>query len=135
MSLNYDITNCNNVESIKTESEWYKTEHMIFATMAIDMHEITEDNVCEFYARLMMVAHISEGAWYTAGIGWEMPTFEDIQKRIGIHTNAYSRNTFNQWLKRIANCYPEYSKDKMLANYYTAKVEATEAMNKEKVGA
>jgi hypothetical protein len=135
MSLNYNITNCKDNDAIKTDSEWYKTEHMIFATMAIDMHEITQDNVVEFYARLLMVGKISEGNWYSAGIGWEYTTFEDVQKRIGLHTNAYSRNTFNQWLTRMTKVHPEYSKDQMLADYYTAKVEATKLMNQEKVGA
>jgi hypothetical protein len=135
MSLNWNITNCKNADAIKTDSEWYKTEHMIFATMAIDMHEITESNVVEFYARLLMVGKIAEGNWYTAGIGWEYATFEDVQKRIGLETNAYSRNTFNQWLTRMVKVHPEYSKDRMLADYYTAKVEAAEAMNKEKVNA
>lgn len=134
MSLNWNISNCKNWESLKEDGEWYKTEHMIFATMAIDMYEITEDNVAEFYARLLVVGKISGGNWYSAGIGWDYVTLEDVRKRIGLHTNA-NRNTFNQWLTRMVKVHPEFSKDEMLAIYYTAKVEATKTINAEMVGA
>ena len=135
MSLSWDISNCKNHESIKTESEWYKTETLIFATMAVDMHEITEANFAEFYARIKVVSFLQEGMWYTAGFGYEHPTLEDVQKRIGLHTNAYSKNTLNKWFTRMTVCYKEASKDQMWAIYYNAKVEVASLTTKEMVGA
>ena len=124
MALNWDITNCTDIELLKSKGEWHKTEYMIFATMAIDMSEITEQNAVEFYARLKLVSAVYDGTWYTEGIGWEDPTLEDVQKRIGLTTNAYSRNTFKQWFKRIAMVHVKTtSENKMLAAYYSAKAE------------
>lgn len=127
MALTWNIENCNDFITLKAEGEWHKTEYMIFATMSIDMCEITEENAVEFYARLKTVASIYDGAWYTAGVGWEEPKFEDVQKRIGLSTNAFSRNTFSQWFKRIESVNERtVSKDKLLAAYYSAKVEVEE---------
>jgi hypothetical protein len=126
MALTWDITNCKNMQEIKGDSEWFKTEYMIFATMAIDMSEITESNVGEFYARLRVISEISGGAYYTSDGGYEHPTLVDVYKRIGLHTNAWSKNTFNQWLKRMTEVHSEFSKNKMLAIYYAAKSEAEE---------
>lgn len=123
MALSWDIAKCKDTEIIKSESEWYKTEAIIFSTMAIDMHEITESNADDFYARLKVLSLIHGGLFYTAGIGWQEPTVKDVLQRIGLHTNAYTNNTFTQWLKRVVNVNPEWSKDSMLAAYYSAKVE------------
>ena len=129
MALTWNIENCPDFITLKAEGEWHKTEYIIFATMAIDMSEITEDNVTEFYARLKLLSSVYDGSWYTVGVGWEDPTFLDVQRRIGLTTNAYSRNTFSQWLKRIESAHQKTtSRDKLLAAYYSAKVEVEEIM-------
>jgi hypothetical protein len=91
--------------------------------MGVDMHEITESNAADFYGRLKVLSLAYEGLFFTAGIGWQEPTVGDVQRRIGLHTNAFSRNTFTQWLNRVVKANPETSKDAMLATYYSAKTE------------
>jgi hypothetical protein len=133
MALNWNISDCNNWETLKEKGEWHKTEYMIFATMSIDMSEITEENAIEFYARLKVVSAAYDGAWYTEGIGWEDPTYEDVIKRIGLNTNASSRNTFKQWFKRIAMVHEKTcSENKLLAAYYSAKAEVEKLIEDEK---
>lgn len=135
MSLNWSVVDCENYQALMTEGEWYKTESIALATMAIDMDSITKENLSEFYARLTVISELSEGLWYSAGKGWEMPTFLDVEKRIGLTTNAFSRNTRNQWLKRMIMVHKDTvpNTDELLATFHAAKAHA-ERMSNGKVG-
>jgi len=74
---------------------------------------------------LQMLSTIYNGFFYDKETDkYVAPTFEDVRIRIGLHTNAYSKNTFNQWFKRIEKVHgKDISKNKMLAAYYSAKAE------------
>ena len=50
MSLNWDATKAEHWEDL----DWDKKESLIFATMAVDMGEITEKNYEEFFKRYVM---------------------------------------------------------------------------------
>ena len=125
MALSWDITKCADAELLQSGIEWNKTEGIIFSTMSVDMQSITETNAIEFYARLQMLSTIYNGFFYDKETNeYVAPTFEDVRIRIGLHTNAYSKNTFNQWFKRIEKVHgKDISKNKMLAAYYSAKAE------------
>ena len=134
MALSWDITNCSDIELLQSGTEWNKTEGIIFSTMSTDMHRITEENAIEFYARLRLLSAIYNGFFYDKETDeYVAPTFEDVRIRIGLKTNAYSDNTFTQWLNRIVKIHSkDISKNKMLAAYYAAKVEVEQLMEEEK---
>lgn len=137
MALSWDITNCSNIELLQSDTEWNKTEGIIFSTMSVDMNSITKENAVEFYARLQMLSTIYNGFFYDKETNqYVAPTFEDVQIRIGLHTNAYSKNTFKQWFKRISQVHnKDISENKMLAAYYSAKVEVEQLTKGETVNA
>lgn len=130
MALSWDITNCSDIEFLQTGTEWNKTEGIIFSTMSVDMHTITEENAIEFYARLKLLSTVYNGFFYDKETNqYVEPTFEDVQIRIGLITNAYSKNTFKQWFKRIAMAHSkDITENKMLAAYYSAKAEIEQSM-------
>ncbi len=97
MALSWDITNCSDIELLKSGAEWNKTEGIIFSTMSVDMQSITEENAIEFYARLRLLSAVYNGFFYDKETDqYVAPTFEDVRIRIGLKTNAYSPNTFTQ---------------------------------------
>lgn len=134
MALSWDITKCADSQLLQSGIEWNKTEGIIFSTMSVDMQSITEDNAIEFYARLRLLSAVYNGFFYDKETDkYVAPTFEDVRIRIGLNTNAYSPNTFNQWLKRIEKVHgKDISKNKMLAAYYSAKVEVEQLIEEEK---
>lgn len=123
MALNWSIEECNNWQTLKSNEQWPFTNQLIWATLAIDMNEITETNAAEFYARVKVIELCSGGLIYTDN-GTIPIIYQHITDRIGLHTNAYSRNTFKQWFKRIAMAYSsDHSENELLAAYYSAKAE------------
>jgi hypothetical protein len=74
--------------------------------MAIGMNCITEENIVEFYARvhvwenLLSQAHLRHRNPETEEIEERPITPEDLQKRIGLSTNASSESR-SKWLKRM----------------------------------
>jgi len=134
MALNWNISDCNNWESLKTDEEWPFTNQLIWATLAIDMNEITEKNATDFYARLKVIEFCNGGLVITAE-GESLLTFKHVTDRIGLHTNAYSKNTWTKWFNRIADSYDRISKTQLRAIYYSAMFEAEEINHSQKVGA
>jgi hypothetical protein len=130
MALHWDITKCADIELLQSGTEWNKTEGIIFSTMSVDMNSITEDNAIEFYARLKLLSTVYNGFFYDKETNqYVEPTFGDVQIRIGLTTNAYSRNTFKQWFNRIAMAHSkDITENKMLAAYYSAKAEIEQSM-------
>ncbi len=102
MSLDWSIEDCED-KSISEDDEWPITEAVIFATMAVGMGKITEDNAVEFANRIALVQQIN-GAYLnklTKGTSLSNPyyvTLEDIKNRIGLRTNvsAESHTAFVQ---------------------------------------
>jgi hypothetical protein len=102
MALHWNIERCNDFESLKSDSEWFKTEALIWTTMIIGINQITEKTADEFYRRVKLIekgtgrlAATKEGDyWFTK---------EDITRRIGLGTNATSMNKteFNKHLLKL----------------------------------
>lgn len=89
MSLNWDVRNCD--ESVKDEKNWSITEIIIFATMSVDMGEITEQNVDTFIARVRAIETVygpSVVENTKDGLVHRGLTEEEIRLRIGLKTNV-----------------------------------------------
>ena len=99
MSLDWNITNCNNWENLKSEKEWGITNTLIWATMSVDMGDITEKNYVEFYSRIKALEAVF-GALANGPDGSYFITIEDVKKRIGLSTNV-SDKTIGQFFKKI----------------------------------
>jgi hypothetical protein len=135
MALNWDITNCNNYEALQVEEygEWSITNALIWLTIGVDMGQITETNIGEFYARtkvweLITGAIINKENETTKE--WEpyFLTFSDIHKRIGLLTNV-SNESITKWFKRIEKVNKEANKvstNKIKSVYYSALAEIEE---------
>ena len=99
MSLNWDITNCNNWEELKSDKEWGITNTLIWATMSVDMGDITESNYVEFYSRIKALEAVF-GALANGSDGDYFITIQDVKKRIGLATNVTDKTT-HQFFKKI----------------------------------
>ena len=68
------------------------TDRLIWATMAVELGDITEKNADEFYIRLQTLG-------YRFGSkGYATITREDVRKHIGLKTNV-SNETRKSWLR------------------------------------
>jgi hypothetical protein len=80
------------------------TQCLGFACISVGLHEITDKNADEFYARLHLIEQM-DGAYLrrTSEDGFESVflTPQDVNRHIGLHTNAFPSKTRNQWLKEI----------------------------------
>lgn len=102
MSLNWDATKAPRWD----ELDWDKKESLIFATMAVDMGEITTANVRDFYKRyLMFVAATGQSAYLT---------LEDVEKGVGLHTNV-STTTYPAYKKRLVGILERHAEDRIWA--------------------
>jgi hypothetical protein len=106
MSLDWDITNCKNMEALQEESngEWAITNALIWTTMHTDMGSITAKNAVQFYARTKVVELftplVSKYNEVTDESEKYAISFEDITKRIGLSTNVYTE-PITKWFKKI----------------------------------
>lgn len=110
MSLNYDLSRIDRKfwhADEADETEKVVTESMIWATIAVDMGEITEANAEEFARRLNSYQEL-RGAFmqrYVDGEMQERPlTLEDVRNRVGLKTNVTttSKRAFTAKLARLA---------------------------------
>jgi len=103
MSLNYDFEGAPNGKKMMSADEWPITEAIIFATMAIGLHEITEKNVDDFWCRINAQEMAFGALCYEGGADGPVPRYtslEDIRLRIGLKTNA-SPKTKHQFMKGL----------------------------------
>jgi len=86
MSLNWDISDCENWESLLKDDEYPVTEGLIHWMMVIGFRSITRDNWGKVFARLEMMNK-------------DNFTIDDVHARIGLSTNC-SELTDAQWAKQ-----------------------------------
>jgi hypothetical protein len=132
MALSWSLENCIGWENLKSDSNWPKTESLIWLMMGIGIHEITRENWHDVYARIAVLESI-DGAYLVkhTGNGMEPAYFqpEDIVRRVGLATNV-SDESFAKWSKRIMSIKVNnkhnnsLTKNEFLANYYSALVKA-----------
>ena len=98
MSLNYDLTKCENLrfkdESLTEEERdaaWWWTEAVIFRTMAVGIGEITAENAIEFWTRNMIYSLLTHDPRLS---------YELILEHVGLTTNV-PKESDTKWRKRI----------------------------------
>lgn len=84
MSLNWNIEKCDPLA--KSPGNWGTTDSFIWATMAVDLGELTEKNHNEWRVRLKMWARTSEPRGLFAML-LDLPEAE-WRMRYGLHTNV-----------------------------------------------
>jgi hypothetical protein len=107
MSLNWNVSKCKNHKALTNDDEWPITNALIWLSMSTGIHEITEENIPEIYARIRtwedIVGPMLHGKDTETGKPVERYIeVADLVRRIGMHTNA-SRMTRAEWRKNIAN--------------------------------
>lgn len=132
MALTWSLENCFDWKELKSDSNWAKTESLLWLMMAIGIKEITKENYGEVFARVAVLESI-DGAYLTShnGNGMAPVYYEpvDIYRRIGLATNV-SDESFAKWSKRIMSVKMNnkhmntLTKNQFLAVYYTALAEA-----------
>ena len=113
MSLDFDISEVKDYEEIKVCHEWadentteqqiresWKTQAIVFLTMAIGMGSITESNHREFATRIIMWEDVNSSYLRLGGEAYRL-TYQDIHRRIGLFTNV-TEKTKAQFAKTIA---------------------------------
>jgi len=108
MSLNWDITDINNYEELmsvwdderdcQTNSEWTKTDSLIWLCMSVDLRGITEKNYLDFYGRVCVVDAAVGVSMRIKGEDYKL-TLQDIQRRIGLSTNV-TDHSLTKFLKK-----------------------------------
>lgn len=90
MSLDFDLSKIINRD--KSQEGWEVTQSVIFATMSVDLGEITEENVAEFYARYLI---------FNRAVGSEpYLTLDHIKWHVGLRVNVITK-TRAAWLNKI----------------------------------
>ena len=118
MALNWDISSVKDFEEVtvchdaygdnedltrEQVENSYKTEGLIWLTIGIGMNQITEANAEEFHTRVRMWEDAHGGYLRLGGESYNY-TREDIERRIGLGTNA-STMTKTQFHKSIIEHY------------------------------
>jgi hypothetical protein len=126
MSLNWDLTRIDDFESINTKAERGITDALIYATIGCGLEEITTKNAPEWNFRLAMYQKLY-GDWLQGGSdlcnerGEADPdhkherdcyasyplTWQHVERRIGLSTNAFPSLSRTKWLGRLARNYAE----------------------------
>ena len=111
MSLNWNATKVKGWDEVDPN----KRESLIFATMFVDMGEITEKNHEDFYQRYVE---------FNLACGYQdlYLSLEDVKSAIGLTTNVFT-TTPAEWRKRLVRLIQDKARDKM----YRDKREAAKA--------
>ena len=127
MSLNWDLTKIDDFESINTDAERGITNALIYATIGCGLEEITVANAPEWNFRLAMYQKVFGDA--LQGPSDTCPNFKEeaepdhdhdrdcyksypltwqhVERRIGLSTNAFPSLSRTKWLGRLARNYAE----------------------------
>lgn len=100
MSLNWNMENVDKLEDLHSDdNEWAISESIIWATMMVDLGEITEDNIDEWAYRLALLQAVWGANMSASGNPFYL-TKEHIERRVGLSVNV-GNMTRNQWLKKL----------------------------------
>lgn len=125
MSLDYNLSKIANRESVCFVGEGDDrrlsniTNALIWMTLAVDIGEITEKTIDEFFVRLSIVERL-HGASFIEDGKPHLISYAELQQHIGLRTNVGSGGTRYKWLKakmdnmiRDAETYLYYDKRKI----------------------
>lgn len=100
MALNWNIDQIKDFKTVCYRDGQMRslTDQLIWATMLVDLNEITDKNIDDWLARM----HICSRVYGTAGAEdvYEHITREQLESHIGLRTNA-SKKTFKQFMKKV----------------------------------
>jgi hypothetical protein len=112
MSLNWDATKVRDFDKL-TDNERNTRESLIWATMAIGMGEITEENAQEFYSRLSLLEKVSGASrWFYDDDGEHVSVYftpEDVKRFIGLTTNVFPKWTQAKFAKHILDLHERFN--------------------------
>lgn len=91
MALRWDITKCADPDALLSEERRDTTDAIIWATMFTGIGTITEANVDEFWARLVIGGYWQGDKPMPPGV---------LRQYIGLTTNVFPTETRAKWLKR-----------------------------------
>jgi hypothetical protein len=101
MALTFDLMNIENYRETGYDRDGNLrplTELLIFTTISAGLGEITEKNVEEFYARMVVIHKLHDIGIVEDGIE-RMITPEEVRNHIGLTTNV-GNETRAQWVRR-----------------------------------
>jgi hypothetical protein len=106
MSLNYNLADIEDFKTVCLKPDGTisaLTEALVFSTLIVELGEITEENVGEWYARLTLckgLGKLTHRRLNEAGEAEDiMPTVEELIAHIGLKTNVSSVHR-QRWLTR-----------------------------------
>lgn len=108
MALTWDATAVRDYDQL-TDNERVTRESLIWATMAIGMGEITDENAMEFYTRLSLLEKVT-GASRFDGEG--KPLFfspEDVKRFVGLRTNVFPKWTKAKFKTHIMELHERFN--------------------------
>jgi hypothetical protein len=94
MSLNYDIREC--TADTEDEGQWQLCNSLIWLTMTVDLHEISEENLEEWRFRLAVVDILIQDGRSRL----EIFNPDVLRSFIGLKTNA-NNVTRTKWMTRM----------------------------------
>lgn len=108
MALTYDLSACNeSVEFLTSDSEWPITQTLIFQTMGIGIGDWKQADAAEIFSRIKFLEKIYGSFVYRTDEAGNRTdyffTVEDIQRRIGLKTNVFPKETRSSFIKRHTN--------------------------------
>jgi len=115
MSLDFDTSKIANREEVTTspfdKNKWHPvTNALIWATMAVEMGEITEANAEEFARRLSLWQTVN-GAWLEYNDGEAVYlTLEDVKLHIGLKTNVFPMMKPKQFAEKLVKLMEDRAK-------------------------
>lgn len=95
MSLNWNLNKINDKKNVCFTEDGLKevTNNLIWATLAVDIGDITEDNAEEFHHRLALLTALR-------GVNWNDISLQDIKNHVGLHTNV-STKTWKEFSTKV----------------------------------
>lgn len=95
MSLDFNLTRCDDTDYLYRDDIWPYTQSIIFATIALGIGDLTEDNYPEFIARLNIWNRICQ-------LSFDEYPEDLVFKMIGLRVNV-GFETRSKWMKRIVD--------------------------------
>ena len=100
MSLNWNMQRVKNYEKLTSEDMAPCTENVIFATMSLDMGEITEKNIQDWCDRAKFLRHFfnvwsktNDGIYYLEDVNF-------MRQYIGLRTNVATIKSTGRWMTK-----------------------------------
>jgi hypothetical protein len=104
MALNWQFTDKARFDAL-TDKEKKDNEIFVWGCLIMDLGEITEKNAEEWHWRFAFASKLNGPYYYKMDAEGKrdhpyIPTLEEVQKRIGLHTNV-SNKTRNQFVTKM----------------------------------